>query len=396
MSRTRSIADRLASLHRHHLYRSRRIVQGPQGRELQVDGRLLLNFCSNDYLGLAADPRLAESLGRATRRWGVGAGASHLVCGHTAAHHELEEALAAFTGRPRALLFGSGYAANMGALGALLGRRDRVFQDRLNHASLLDGGWLSGAAFHWYAHVDMADLGDQLAADDVRGETLVASDGVFSMDGDCCPLDELVALTTRHDALLLIDEAHSLGVQGRGGRGLVDAECYSTSDVPVLMGTLGKAFGTAGAFVAGEEELIELLIQRARHYIYTTAQPAAVAAATLTSLQLVEIEEWRRERLRALVARFHQGLAELALPVPETTLPIQPVMVGEPGRALALSAALEVAGLLVTAIRPPTVPAGTSRLRVTFTAAHEMADVDRLIESLGAALRNLDDGNGDA
>lgn len=390
MSRTRSITQRLASLRRHNLYRRRRVVEGAQGREIDIGGRRLLNFCSNDYLGLAADPRLRESLCEATRRWGVGAGASHLVCGHTAAHQELEEALADFTGRPRALLFGSGYAANMGAIGALAGTRDRIYQDRLNHASLLDGGWLSGAGCHWYAHADAADLERQLAAaGEAGGQALVASDGAFSMDGDLCPLDRLVHATRRHGAWLMIDDAHGFGVHGRGGCGLVDAEHYGTAEVPVLVGTLGKAFGTVGAFVAGDEELIELLIQRARHYIYTTAQPAALAAATLTSLRIAEAEEWRRARLRELVARFHAGLAGLGLPVPAASLPIQPIVIGDPGRTLALSAALEEAGLLVTAIRPPTVPVGTSRLRVTFTAAHEPADVDRLIEALASALRRL-------
>lgn len=390
MSRTRSITQRLASLRRHNLYRRRRVVEGAQGREIDIGGRRLLNFCSNDYLGLAADPRLRESLCAATRRWGVGAGASHLVCGHTAAHQQLEEALADFTGRPRALLFGSGYAANMGAIGALAGSRDRIYQDRLNHASLLDGGWLSGAGCHWYAHADAADLERQLAAaGEAGGQALVASDGAFSMDGDLCPLDDLVHATRQHGAWLMIDDAHGFGVHGRGGRGLVDAEHYGTAEVPVLVGTLGKAFGTAGAFVAGDEGLIELLIQRARHYIYTTAQPAALAAATLTSLRIAEAEEWRRERLRELVARFHAGLAGLGLPVPAARLPIQPIVIGDPGRTLALSAALEEAGLMVTAIRPPTVPVGTSRLRVTFTAAHEPADVDRLIEALTSALRRL-------
>jgi len=393
LPRNPSIAERLADLRGRDLYRRRRVVEGTQGREIRVAGRLLLNFCSNDYLGLAADPRLRESLREAALRWGVGAGASHLVCGHTAAHQELEEALAAFTGRPRALLFGSGYAANMGAIAALLGPGDRVFEDRLNHASLLDGGQLSRARFSRYRHADVADLERRLQARGAgaagSGQALVVSDGVFSMDGDLCPLAELVGVARRHAAWLMIDEAHGLGVHGRGGRGLVDAQRYGTADVPVLVGTLGKAFGTAGAFVAGDAELIELLVQQARPYIYTTAQPAALAAATLTSLRIVEQEEWRRERLRALVARFHAGLAALGLPLPAATLPIQPVVVGEPARALALSAALEADGLLVGAIRPPTVPVGTSRLRVTFTAAHELADVDRLVETLASAMRRV-------
>jgi 8-amino-7-oxononanoate synthase len=392
LPRFTTIADRLADLRARDMYRRRRVVEGPQGRELRVDGRALLNFCSNDYLGLAADPRLVEALRRGAERWGVGAGASHLVCGHTAAHHALEEALARFTGRPRALLFASGYAANMGTIGALLGPGDRVLEDRLNHASLLDGGWLSRAGFAWYRHADAADLATKLDAGGAgrrTGTTLVATDGTFSMDGDLAPLADLVATTRAHGAWLMVDEAHGLGVHGRGGRGLVDPQRFTTADVPVLVGTLGKAFGTAGAFVAGEEDLVELLVQRARHYIYTTALPAAVAEATLASLAIVEAEEWRRERLRELVARFRAGAAGLGLALPESTTPIQPVIVGTPARALALSAALEAAGLLVTAIRPPTVPAGTARLRVTFTANHGPADVDRLLEALGAALAAL-------
>jgi 8-amino-7-oxononanoate synthase len=387
-NRPGGLGARLADLAARGLYRQRRVVDGPQGRELRVDGGRLLNFCSNDYLGLAADPRVAASFRRGVERWGVGAGASHLVCGHTAAHAELEEALADFTGRPRALVFSSGYAANMGTIGALVGAGDRVLEDRLNHASLLDGGWLCRAAFERYAHADVADLERRLAAGG-SGRALVVTDGTFSMDGDICPLADLVATTRRHDAWLLVDEAHSLGVLGVEGRGLVDPAAYSTGDVLALVGTLGKAFGTAGAFVAGDEELIELLIQRARPYIYTTAMPPAVAVATRTSLAIAREEEWRRERLRALVARFRAGAAALNLQLPSSMTPIQPLIVGEPDRAVALSHALEAYGLLVTAIRPPTVPAGTARLRVTFTAAHELADVDRLLDSLARALREL-------
>lgn len=390
MPRNRTLSEQLAALRARDMYRRRRVVASPQGREILVDGRRLLNFCSNDYLGLAGDPRLAEALAQGAARWGVGAGASHLVCGHTAAHHELEEALARFTGRPRALLFSSGYAANMGAIGALAGPGDRIFEDRLNHASLLDGAWLSRAEFTWFRHRDVLDLEAKLAAaGTLQSRALVVSDGTFSMDGDRCRLEDLCATARRHGAWVMIDDAHGLGVHGRGGRGLVDAARFGTGDVPVLVGTLGKAFGTAGAFVAGEEELIELLVQRARHYIYTTAMPAALAVATLASLAIVEAEEWRRERLDGLVHRFRAGLGALGIPAGESVAPIQPIVIGPPGRAVALSARLEEAGLLVTAIRPPTVPVGTSRLRVTFTAAHLPADVDRLLEALGRAWREL-------
>ena len=373
----------LNALEKRQLYRRRRIVKGPAGREIIVNGRTLLNFCSNDYLGLAADPRVSSALKAGVDRWGVGAGASHLVSGHTSAHHELEEALAEFTRRPRALLFGSGYAANLGTINALLGPGDHIFEDRLNHASLLDGGWLSRAHFTWFAHGDAGDLQVRLndCADSPRRK-LVVSDGTFSMDGDRCPLPELVTTARRHSAWLMIDDAHGCGVYGPGGCGVVDPAVHSTDDVPVLVGTLGKAFGTAGAFVAGSEALIETLIQRARNYIYTTALPSAVAVATLASLRIAQAEDWRRERLLDLVARFRSGATQLGLKLLPSATPIQPILIGESGAALKLSAALESRGILVPAIRPPTVPAGTARLRVTFSALHEFADVDRLLEAL--------------
>lgn len=375
----------LGALGRRQLYRRRRVVETPPGREIRVGGRTLLNFCSNDYLGLAADPRVGAAFKAGVDRWGAGAGASHLVSGHTAAHEELEEALADFSGRPRALLFGSGYAANLGTIQALLGPGDHVFEDRLNHASLLDGGWLSRAHFAWFAHADPADLENQLAACAASSRRkLVVSDGTFSMDGDLCPLPALAAAARRNDAWLMIDDAHGCGVHGRGGCGVVDPALHGTDDVPVLVGTLGKAFGTAGAFVAGSEALVETLIQRARHYIYTTALPSAIAVATLESLRIARAEEWRRERLRELVARFRAGAGQLGLRLLPSATPIQPVIVGESGAALALSSALEARGVLVPAIRPPTVPAGTARLRVTFSAVHEPADVDQLLAALEA------------
>ncbi|MBL8201333.1 MAG: 8-amino-7-oxononanoate synthase [Chromatiales bacterium] len=375
----------LGALGKRQLYRRRRVVESPPGREIVVGGRTLLNFCSNDYLGLAADPRVGAAFRAGVDRWGAGAGASHLVSGHSAAHEELEEALADFTGRPRALLFGSGYAANLGAINALLGPGDHVFEDRLNHASLLDGGWLSRAHFAWFAHGDAGDLESRLAeCGESSRRKLIVSDGTFSMDGDLCPLADLVAAAHRHGAWLMIDDAHGLGVHGRGGCGVVDPGRHGVTDVPVLVGTLGKAFGTAGAFVAGSEALVETLIQRARNYIYTTALPSAVAVATLESLRIARGEEWRRERLRDLITRFRTGAAQLGLRLLPSDTPIQPIVVGESGAALALSAALEAQGILVPAIRPPTVPAGTARLRVTFSALHEPGDVDRLLGALAA------------
>jgi len=355
-----------------------------------MGGKRLLNFCSNDYLGLANDERVRAAFVLGAETWGVGSGASHLVSGHTAAHHALEEALAEFTGRPRCLLYSSGYAANLGTVAALLGKTDHVFEDRLNHASLLDGGLLSGAHFRRFKHRDYDDLDAKLTkygGTDTR--KLVISDGTFSMDGTVCDVAALATVARKHGAWLMIDEAHSFGVLGREGRGLIDPQQHSAADVQIQIGTLGKAFGTHGGFVTGSDNLIETLIQQSRTYIYTTALPAAVAVATLASLQIVRSEEWRREKLRALVQRFRNGAQQLALELQDSATPIQPVIVGDEQRALDVSARLEEHGLLVTAIRPPTVPKGTARLRVTFTALHSEADVDRLLAALESCTRNL-------
>jgi 8-amino-7-oxononanoate synthase len=375
------LAAALAQRQADQLYRSRRTVDGPQGVELELDGRRVLSFCSNDYLGLASDPRLVAALKDGADRFGVGSGAAHLVSGHGRAHHELEEALADFTGRPRALLFSTGYMANLGILQALLGRHDQVFEDRYNHASLLDAAKLSGAKLHRYGHADASSLAGKLATAN-KGERLVATDGVFSMDGDTAPLPELARLCQQHDAWLLVDDAHGIGVLGREGRGSLDAAGLGLGDVPILMGTLGKALGTTGAFVAGSEDLIETLIQQARTYVYTTATPPALAWATLESLRIVRKEEWRREKLRALVARFRTGATEFGLALMDSQTPIQPLLVGDATTVVRLSEQLLARGILVTAIRPPTVPAGTARLRITFSALHEEAQVDRLLAAL--------------
>ena len=376
----------LDALRSHQLFRTRRIVESPQDREIVVDGRTLLNFSSNDYLGLAADPRIAEAFQEGIRTWGTGSGASHLISGHTAAHHALEEELAAFVERPRALLYGSGYAANVGVINALLSVGDQVFEDRLNHASLLDGGWISRADFHWFEHRDIQQLQCLVAERaNLPCRRLIVSDGVFSMDGDQCHLDELIALAQRSDSWLQIDDAHGLGVYGEHGKGTVDPARYSTQDVPVLIGTLGKSFGTAGAFVAGEEALIETLIQKSRNYIFTTAMPAALAFATSRSLEIVKYESWRRDRLKSLVRRFQEGVRTLNLPVPESSSPIQPLVLGDTHTTLSVSRSLEDQGCFVVPIRPPTVPVDTSRLRITFTAAHSEEDVDRLLNALDTA-----------
>lgn len=362
------------------LYRQRLTLDSPQGPRVRWQGCDYLNFCSNDYLGLASDPRLVESLRRGARDYGVGSGASHLVCGHSRAHAELEEALAEATGRPRALLMGSGYAANTGALQALLQAGDTVLEDRLNHASLLDGGLHSGARLRRFAHNDCADLAHKLASS--QGPVLVAVDGVFSMDGDLAPLVEQAALCRQHDAWLMVDDAHGFGVLGERGAGSVAAAGLDSEAVPVLMATLGKALGTAGAFVAGSETLIEALIQVTRKYIYTTAPPPAIAVASLTALRLATEESWRREHLQTLIARFRDGAAARNLPLMPSPTPIQPLLVGEAGRALQLSEGLRARGFLVSAIRPPTVPAKTSRLRITLTAGHTVEQVEQLLDAL--------------
>ncbi|ADJ27930.1 8-amino-7-oxononanoate synthase [Nitrosococcus watsonii] len=367
------------------LYRYRRVLEGPQGAEVQIGGRRILAFCSNDYLGLANHPAIRTAFMQGVQKYGVGSGAAHLVTGHSRAHHALEEALAVFVGRPRALLFSTGYSANLGVISALIGRQDAVFEDRLNHASLLDGGLLAGARFKRYRHRDCQSLEVALTATKARRK-LVVTDGVFSMDGTLAPLPALAAVADRFDAWLMVDDAHGLGVLGEKGRGSVAHFGLEMAQVPILVGTLGKALGTFGAFVAGEEALIETLIQQARTYIYTTAPPSAVAVATLASLRLIETESWRRDKLTRLIAQFRQGAAQLGLRLMDSPTPIQPLLVGDAGAAVKLSERLLARGILVTAIRPPTVPEGSARLRITLTVAHSEAQVARLLEALAHVL----------
>jgi len=373
----------LQQLREQHLYRSRRVLEGPQGAEIRIEGQTYLAFCSNDYLGLANHPEVIRAFKAAADQYGVGSGAAHLVNGHCVEHHALEEELAAFTSRPRALLFSTGYMANLGVVAALLGRNDVVYEDRLNHASLLDGGLLSGARLLRYAHANAQALAERMIAGEDR-EVLVVTDGVFSMDGNLAPLPELSQVARDHGVWLMVDDAHGLGVIGRQGRGTLDHYGLGLIDVPILMGTLGKAFGTFGAFVAGSEELIETLIHKARTYIFTTATPPAVAAATRASLRLAQQEDWRRERLQVLIKRFRIGARQLGLRLMDSQTPIQPLLVGEAARAMALSTALQGHGILINAIRPPTVPTGTARLRITFSANHSEAHVDRLLDALQA------------
>ncbi len=370
---------RLEQIEARDLYRRRRIQDAPQQPRAIVAGRPMLNFCGNDYLGLANHPEIIAALCEGADRWGVGSGSAHLVNGHSRAHHALEESLAEFTGRPRALLFSTGYMANLGLITALAGRGDCVFEDRLNHASLLDGALLSRATLRRYPHSDVGAL-ERLIADGAA--RLIVTDAVFSMDGDLAPLPALAVAAHKGGAWLVVDDAHGFGVLGRGGRGALDHFGLNADEAPVLMGTLGKAFGVFGAFVAGSETLIETLIQFARSYIYTTATPPALAVAALKSLEIVERDTWRRERLMELIARFRQGASQLGLALADSRTPIQPLLAGSAARALAWSEALEASAILVGAIRPPTVPEGTARLRISLSAAHAPQDVDRLLDAL--------------
>ncbi len=386
MARTYAdLAERLAAREAAGLYRRRRVVDVATAPLVRVDGRELLAFCSNDYLGLANDPRVIAAFCEGARRYGVGSGASHLVCGHTPAHHALEEELARFTGRERALLFGSGYAANLGVAAALLARGDVALQDRLNHASLLDGVLLSGARLQRFRHNDVEDLERRLARVQGARRVFVAVDGVFSMDGDEAPLASLAAACTRHGALLCVDDAHGFGVLGERGAGSLEKHAVGAAEVPLLMATLGKALGVAGAFVAGSAQLIETLIQFARTYIYTTAMPPALACAVTESLRIVADEPWRRVHLQRLVERFRAGAGALGLSLLPSASAIQPLLVGAAGDALRIADRLDADGLLVPAIRPPTVPQGQARLRVTLSAAHSEAQVDRLLDALARA-----------
>lgn len=377
-----------------HLYRSRRVQDTPQAPEVVSNGKAMLAFCSNDYLGLASHPELIAAFKRGLDTYGAGSGASHLVAGHSRAHHALEEELAEFTGRTRALVFSSGFMANVGVLSALADKADQIFEDRLNHASLLDGGLYSGAAFKRYPHLDTLKLAGMLDKAEPQGQRFLVSDGVFSMDGDAAPLADLLAVAERHAAVVMLDDAHGFGCLGSTGGGLAQAVQEQGVDtgearLAILVGTFGKAFGTAGAFVAGSDALIETLIQFCRPYIYTTALPPAVAEATRCSLRLVQQEGWRRAQLQTLVAQFRAGCTQLGLTLTDSSTPIQGLLLGAAETALAASRHLEEQGILVSAIRPPTVPAGTARLRISFSAAHTQAQVQRLLDALATLAPTL-------
>jgi len=407
-----ALGDTLEALRAQHLLRHRRTVEvasqdataANAGPLCHVDGVELVNFCSNDYLGLAQHPLLRAAMANAAQRYGVGSGASHLVTGHHPEHTQLEEALAAYTHREAALLFSTGYMANLAIAQVLVGRGARpgqtaagtVLSDQLNHASLIDGARLAGGRILRYAHADVAAAEQTLAAASQPvdgappGPAVLITDGLFSMDGDVAPLPALAAACARHEAWLAVDDAHGLGVSGATGRGTLEAAglLADPDAVPVLMGTLGKAFGAFGAFIAGRREVVELFRQRARSYIFTTALPPAVAAAAREGLRIADAEPERRAHLSSLIARFRHEVAGLGLAgelLPSTS-PIQPLVLGRPEAALAASAALQARGLLVGAIRPPTVPTGSARLRITFSAAHTHEQLDQLLDGLAAVL----------
>jgi len=380
-----SLAAELAALDSDGLLRTRRTLQTPQDARVAVDGREYVAFCSNDYLGFGSHPELVRAACEGAHAFGVGAGASHLVLGHAQPHHELETALARFTGLPAALLFSSGYMANLGLLTVLAGRGDAIFADKLNHASLNDAALLSRADFKRYPHLDLA-AAERMVRASRAARKIIVSDAVFSMDGDVAPVQGLLELAERYDAWLVLDDAHGSGVLGRNGRGVLEQSGVQSGRI-AYMATLGKAAGVYGAFVAGDRTLVETLLQRARTYIYTTATPPLLAHALSKSLELMEREAWRRSYLQTLVAVLKAGLRECVWRLLPSDTPIQPLVIGGNGEAVAVSRALAARGLLVPAIRPPTVPRGTARLRISLSANHHIEDVERLTEALMSLAR---------
>jgi len=381
----RLLRDELQALHDAGLYRVRACIDFAQGAHVRIGGRELVSFASNDYLGLAAHPRIAAAARNGVELYGVGAGASHLLYGHGRAHEALEAALARFVGYPSALLFSTGYMANIGVVTALCARGDEIFADRLNHASLNDAMLLSGARFRRYPHLDMDRLEHALRASRARRK-LVVSDAVFSMDGDLAPVPQMLALCERHDAFLLLDDAHGFGVLGSRGAGVLDHYGLASERI-VYMGTLGKAAGVYGAFVAADTALVQLLVNRARSYVYTTATPQLLAAALMESIEMVAAADERRGRLARLIALLQDARATLPGTLPRSTTPTQPLVMGAPDAATEAMRVLRDRGLVVPAVRPPTVPRGTARLRISLSAAHSVADVERLIAALSSLPR---------
>ena len=364
-----------------HLYRKAHISQSPQQPHMKIGGSEYLTFCSNDYLGLANHPEVLYAFKQAADKYGVGSGSAHLINGHSIEHQKLEEELAEFTGRDRALLFSTGYMANLGTVNALMERGDMIFADRLNHASLIDAGLLSNAKMKRYAHNNINAL-QKLYTKNTCKNTMILTDGVFSMDGDIAPVKQLAEVAEQQSAWLMVDDAHGFGTLGKTGAGLLEQENLRQSNVPILMATLGKAIGTAGAFIAGSNDLIEYLIQTARTYTFTTAMPPAIAAATRASLKIVQHESERREKLNHHIQQFKKGADQLGIELMPSDTAIQPIMVGSTEQAIKISERLRENGIIVTAIRPPTIPEGTARLRVTFSAEHTEEDIAILLDAL--------------
>ena len=367
-----------------HLYRKAHISQSPQQPHMTINGEKFLTFCSNDYLGLANHPEILSAFKQAADKYGVGSGAAHLINGHSIEHQKLEEELAEFTGRDRALLFSTGYMANLGVVNALMERGDMIFSDRLNHASLIDAGLLSNAKMKRYAHNDISTL-EKLYTKNTSNNTMILTDGVFSMDGDIAPVKSLSQIAKQHNAWLMVDDAHGFGTLGKTGAGLLEQENLNQNDVPILMATLGKGIGTAGAFVAGSTELIEYLIQTARTYTFTTAMPPAIAAATRASLKIIQSDNERREKLNKHIQQFKKGADELGIELMPSNTAIQPIMIGSTEQTVKISERLRDSGILITAIRPPTVPENTARLRITLSAEHTEEDVVILLDALKSA-----------
>ncbi|MGH8120893.1 MAG: 8-amino-7-oxononanoate synthase [Gammaproteobacteria bacterium] len=374
--------EKLADIYAQGLLRRHRTVDGPQGPLLTVNGRDMLNFCSNDYLGLAGHPALKEAMKKGIDRYGVGAGASRLMCGHTSAHARLEERLAQFTQRDRALVFSTGYMANLALVNVFSRKSGVIIGDRLNHASLIDAALLAGAKLRRYQHADTRSLREALEKTGAGNCRLVVTETVFSMDGDIAPLPEMAGICREAQVALLVDDAHGFGVLGKNGGGALEHFGLDMQEVPLMMATFGKALGAFGAFVAGEADLIECLVQSGRTYIYTTALPPALAETACCALDLVERERWRVVHLQQLVERFRMGALRQGLRIADSITPIQPLLVGNSRRATELSEALFAQGIFVAAIRPPTVPKNTARLRISLTAAHTEGQIDQLLSVL--------------
>ena len=380
--------DRLQQLETRHQLRRTRLVESDPGCMVTLEGRRVILMASNNYLGLATDARLKQAAIAATEQFGVGAGASRLISGTLRPHQDLEAALAKFKGTEAALTFGSGYLANIGLIPALIGSEGLILADRLSHASLIDGCRLSGAELRVFRHRDTTQLGSLLARRSPRRHTLVVTDGVFSMDGDLAPLPELISLAERYEARLFVDDAHGTGVLGAQGRGTL--EHFGVEErQPFHMGTLSKALGTSGAYVAGPESLIRYLVSTARSFIYTTAPPPATAAAALTALQIIQTEPERRARLWANRDHFYSGLYDMGYRLAESHSPIIPVLIGETEKALALAGRLLELGVYAPAIRPPTVPKGTSRIRTTVTSEHTTEHLNIVLAAFRQAGREF-------